>query len=166
MLTTFFLPLYLASAAKAGRGLYLGLASEYFRLLTCPAFARFFRVALGILMLRPCFGTCPVLRPSERAGAKGLQLLKTALNEAVALGHVPKNAALSIKIPRATRKKAGKSWTSEQAKVFLDANQDTSLYPLWLLMLNTGVRIGEALALSVNDYDTQKSTLRVHKLSP
>jgi len=42
-------------------------------------------------------------------------------------------------------------WSSAELQTFLDSTADHWLQPLWLLLLGTGLRLGEALALTWND---------------
>lgn len=103
------------------------------------------------------------LTGSHRTRLKSLQLLRGALNEAVALGHLPRNAAAPVKLERHAARMAGTSWTQEQARAFLTANADTAQAYLWTLALQTGARIGELLALRLGDYDPVRGTLRIER---
>lgn len=100
---------------------------------------------------------------SHRAKAKGLQLLRSALDEAVALEHLTRNPARPVKLPRRTVKNVGVSWTQDEARQFLQANEGTHHQNLWHLALQTGARIGELLALKTTDYNPQKSTIRIER---
>jgi len=42
-------------------------------------------------------------------------------------------------------------WTHDELQTFLEGTADHWLQPLWLLLLGTGLRLGEALALTWND---------------
>src|SRR5215216_7965705 len=48
-------------------------------------------------------------------------------------------------------------------KALLRAAQGTDLYALWVVMVTTGVRVGEALALRWEDLDLEARTLRVNR---
>src|SRR5258708_2180469 len=73
-------------------------------------------------------------------------ILRNALNEAVALGLIPRNVALLVKKPRARRIEM-RCWDPEQARAFLTAARRDRLYALYLVALSTGMREGELLAL-------------------
>lgn len=103
------------------------------------------------------------LSGAHRTRLKSLQLLRSALGEAVALGHLQRNPALPVKIERQPARKAGVSWTQTQARAFLEANSTVPDAPLWRLALLTGARIGELLALKVSDYDKTARTLRIER---
>ena len=98
---------------------------------------------------------------SHRTNSKALQLLRSALDEAMALGHVSRNVALPVKLARQPARKAGTSWTQDQAQQFLAANEGTGHYLLWRLGLQTGMRIGELLALRVEHWDESAGVLKV-----
>ncbi|MBI2939007.1 MAG: hypothetical protein HYY04_01105 [Chloroflexi bacterium] len=38
-------------------------------------------------------------------------------------------------------------WTPDELRRFLDGTRDDALYPLWLLLVTAGTRLGEASAL-------------------
>ncbi|WP_164473391.1 site-specific integrase [Deinococcus psychrotolerans] len=92
-----------------------------------------------------------------------MQLLKGALAEAVALGHLTRNVAGVARLEKRPAKRVGTSWTQPQARAFLDANEDTPHYLLWKLALQTGARIGELLALQVDDVDVERASLRIER---
>jgi integrase len=77
-------------------------------------------------------------------------VLRNALNEAVALGLVPRNVALMVKKPRARRIEM-RCWDPMQARTFLDAARSDRLYALYVVALSTGMREGELLALRWRD---------------
>jgi len=77
-------------------------------------------------------------------------VLRNALNEAVALGLVPRNVALMVKKPRARRIEM-RCWDPEQTRTFLEAARSDRLYALYVVALSTGLREGELLALRWRD---------------
>ncbi|WP_288481645.1 site-specific integrase [uncultured Deinococcus sp.] len=100
---------------------------------------------------------------SHRAKLKALQLLRSALTEAVGLGHIPRNPAVPVRLERQPSRPKGVAWTPEQAQAFLAANEQTTLAPLWRLALQTGGRLGELLALKVDDYQPVRRLLRIER---
>ena len=90
---------------------------------------------------------------SQRSRIKALQLLRGALSEAVALGHLTRNPATPVSLPRVAFRQKGSAWTTEEARAFLTANEGTAHVHIWRLALQTGARIGEILALKVSDFD-------------
>jgi len=90
-------------------------------------------------------------------------VLRNALNEAVALGIVPRNVALMVKKPRGRRIEM-RCWDPQQARIFLDAARNDRLYTLYVVALSTGLREGELLALRWRDVslpDSGDGSLRV-----
>jgi integrase len=54
-------------------------------------------------------------------------------------------------------------WDMETMGKFLDANTDSYYYPLWLFLLNTGLRIGEACAVHREQIDYAASIVSVDR---
>ena len=54
-------------------------------------------------------------------------------------------------------------WSAEEAREFLDSLAGDRLYALWVLMITTGVRRGEALGLQWRDVDLAKGRLAVRR---
>jgi integrase len=71
----------------------------------------------------------------------------------------PARLSASIKQSQAR----GRSLSPEQAKALLRATQSDRLRGLWVLMLATGLRRGEAIALEWSDFDAQAQTLRIER---
>jgi integrase len=61
---------------------------------------------------------------------------------------------------RAERKEL---WTPEELSAFLTSTHDHWLQPLWVFLVATGCRLGEALALCWEDVDLQARTVRIGK---
>ncbi len=89
---------------------------------------------------------------SHRTKLRALQMLRNALEEAEALELIHRNPAAPVKLQRQPRKQTGQAWTLEEARAFLKAAEERRLYPLYRLMLTLGLRIGEAMALRVDDW--------------
>ena len=100
---------------------------------------------------------------SHRTRLKVLQMLRNALAEAEALELIHRNQAAPVKLPRQPRQTTGRAWTLEEARAFLAAAEGRRLYPLFRLMLTLGLRVGEAMALKLEDYATDP-TLGVRRL--
>ncbi len=88
-------------------------------------------------------------------------VLRAALDVAVRDGLVKRNAAAAVKRPTVDRKDAA-YLTRDQAEALLVALRDDRLEPLYRVMLATGLRRGEALALHWRDVDLDAGVLRVH----
>lgn len=123
------------------------------------------------------FGEIPLdrLRPSDvealllvkRRAGKSSSTVRTihsvcraALDVAVRDGLLSRNPAAAIKRPAIERKDAA-YLTREQVSVLLSACREDRLYPLFALMVGTGLRRGEALGLHWQDVDLDNGQVRV-----
>lgn len=86
--------------------------------------------------------------------------LRRALADAVRDGLVARNvASLAEPPPLPHRERA--ILTAEQVRVFLAGSRDDRLHALWVLLATTGMREGEALALTWDALDLDAASLRV-----
>lgn len=74
-----------------------------------------------------------------------------------------KNPFLSIAPMREMNLKI-EYWDSETISQFLESEKGSHYYPLWVLMLNTGVRIGEAVAVHGEQIDRFADILSVDRM--
>jgi len=88
--------------------------------------------------------------------------LLSALNTAVRRGLIPRNPATTVELPRSVPTRA-QAWTPAQARLFLDAIGGDHLYPLYRLLIMTGLRRGEAVGLRWCDLDLDHGLLTVHQ---
>lgn len=88
-----------------------------------------------------------------------------ALDQAVKLGVVARNAARSATVAQTEEKgKEMVTWTAEQARTFLEVATREGIYgPIWLVSLATGMRRGELLGLRWADVDVEHEVLRVRQ---
>jgi integrase len=89
-------------------------------------------------------------------------LLHKAMDQAVAEGLVPRNAADALKIPRIDREEIA-PLTAEEANHLIEAARGDHLEALYVLALHTGLRQGELLALNWEDLDLEAGTLQVRR---
>jgi len=89
-------------------------------------------------------------------------VLHKALDQAIADGLIPRNAAKGVKVPQAKRKEI-RPLTPEQAKTLLESARGDRLEALYVLALNTGLRQGELLALQWEDVELEDAVLRVRR---
>ncbi len=85
--------------------------------------------------------------------------VKAALNEAFQERIIDRNPAL-VDVPKGEPARKGVAWTPEQVDTFLTFARADRLYPLFYLLLHQGLRIGEALALTWDDYDGERLTVK------
>lgn len=89
-------------------------------------------------------------------------ILKSALNQAVTNGLIIKNPANKPELPVA-KKKDIKVFTLDEQKAFEKYAIEYRLYPAFITNLDTGLRMGELLALTWDDIDLEKKQLYVNK---
>ncbi|HEY8308955.1 MAG TPA: tyrosine-type recombinase/integrase, partial [Gemmatimonadaceae bacterium] len=89
-------------------------------------------------------------------------IIREALQHAFEQNLVARNVADAVKPPRAVRPPV-KVWNGEEARTFLTASHSAPYAPLWLVLLTTGMRRGEALGLRWQDVDLTKGLIRVRQ---
>lgn len=89
-------------------------------------------------------------------------ILHRALGEAVRWGMVECNVAGLVDAPK-VRRVTPRTLTEDETGRFLTALQSDPYRPLWLLLLATGMREGEALALRWGDIDLDAGAVTVRR---
>lgn len=89
-------------------------------------------------------------------------LLKEALEQAVDNDLIAKNPATKVKLPKKVEN-TRRVLTLEEQKAFLACAKTYENGEIFFLILATGLRIGEALALTWNDIDFEDSILSVNR---
>jgi len=100
--------------------------------------------------------------PAVRPRAHVFRLLHRAFTVAVRWGWLPTNPCDRL-TPPAYRAPTPSLWTPEQTRRFLTEAHTHWLWPFVALILDTGCRPGEALALRWGDWDPEKGTLRIER---
>ncbi len=93
-------------------------------------------------------------------------VISGALKKAVELGYIPNNPAVNVKLPSLNYAEK-RIFTIEQQKTFeqivvKDFEQDYNS-SIFLLMLYTGLRIGEAIGLQIGDIDFENKEVSVNR---
>jgi integrase len=88
--------------------------------------------------------------------------LHKALKAAVSDGLIPRNVAAGLKLPKLSREEID-PLNREEARRLLEAAKGERLEALYMLALNTGMRLGELLALNWDDVDLEGEVLRVRR---
>ena len=89
-------------------------------------------------------------------------LLRQALKGAILWGLIVQNPADLVDKPK-RRDWKPTLWTTDQAATFFAAARGTSFELLYLLLVGTGLRLGEALRLTWQDIDFKSSYLTVRR---
>lgn len=90
-------------------------------------------------------------------------ILHGALDQAVTNGLVLKNVSLKVKFPKQSKKESMRVLSAEEQAKFIEFAKDDPYGEIFIIMLATGLRIGEALVLTWNDIDFDKGMLQVNK---
>lgn len=99
---------------------------------------------------------------SPRTVAYARAVLRAALQEAVRLGLIPSNPVDRVRPPRQAPKQVS-AFTPEEVLRLQDAARGHRLEALILTAWQTGLRLGEILALRWEDVDLEGMTIRVGK---
>jgi integrase len=113
---------------------------------------------LHALQLRALFQELGDLSPSHRRHI--YQFLRAALRDAVRSDLIPSNPMDAVDPPEGGAVRPARAWTPEEVARFLEAARGHRLYALFALMLATGLRIGEALALRWENWDGERLWIR------
>jgi integrase len=70
------------------------------------------------------------------------------------------NPVAEVSLPR-KRRSIPKHWSPEQAREFLSLTEGDPLWPAWAVLLGSGLRIGELVALRWANVDLERQALRV-----
>lgn len=91
---------------------------------------------------------------SPRAVNQGLGRLRQVMRYALAMGYTTRNPADPLVVKGATyRPSVARVWSREEIAAFLRTAEGYSVYPLFRLALETGLRPGEALGLKWDALD-------------
>lgn len=96
----------------------------------------------------------------RRAPSQVHSLLHRALNAAVAWGWLASNPADRAQRP-AYHAPSPTLWSAEELRRFLAGTAGDRWGPLWVVLLGTGIRLGEALALTWDAIDLEAGRLEV-----
>jgi integrase len=88
--------------------------------------------------------------------------LKTILNTAVKWNYLPKNQLFGTPLLKEDPKSI-KFWSKTEILQFLRANLNDPLYPLWVFIINTGCRKGEALGLCWDRVNLSMSQVEISR---
>ena len=105
-------------------------------------------------------------RMADRYAPSTLRKVKSILSMAFRVARqnamLDKDLLSGLKLPRLQKPRI-ESLTAEEAKLLLNAAKDSYVYEALAIALGTGLRIGEILALTWNDFDYRNSELTIKK---
>ncbi len=102
------------------------------------------------------------LRGKPRTALKAYRVLHRLLACAVRLGYLADSPADRLEPPKYAPPER-RVWSATEVSRFLEAGKDHHLYPLFLLLATTGLRLGEALALRWSDLDFEAGVVHVRR---
>jgi integrase len=117
---------------------------------------------LGPLDVQGCYRALGVAGYAPKTIHLTHTVLRQALSQAVRWRLVPTNAAADADLP-AGRRKEIEAWTAGDARAFLAATAGDDRHALWRLLLDSGMRLGEALALAWADVDLAADTVAIRR---
>lgn len=93
---------------------------------------------------------------------RAIRTLATALNQAATDGLIPANPAKGVRLATPNRD-TPVVWSRDECRRFLVAVDASEDGPLWRLLLDTGMRIGEALALRYDDLELDAGVVTIQR---
>lgn len=100
---------------------------------------------------------------------KWFYYLQSVLNYAIKNEYITNNPCKMVTLPKRKQKPGNKPsnfWTKEELQTFfncIDKDKEPEKFTLFRLLAFTGMRRGECLALTWNDVDFNKGTIRINK---
>jgi integrase len=88
-------------------------------------------------------------------------ILRRALQRTLKYGLVVRNVAQLAEPPELVRRRRPDFYDPDEARAFLAASEGDRLEALWVLLMTSGLRRGEALGLTWADVDLEAGTYRV-----
>ena len=107
-------------------------------------------------------GRCCKRRPSARTVQYIHVVLRSALQQAIREELIARNIARIVETPTVESKEV-RPLDAAEVRLLLKTAQPQRLYALWLLLVSTGLRRGEALRLTWADNNLTAGTLRVRR---
>ena len=101
-------------------------------------------------------------RLSARTVRQVHMVLRCALKQAVLWRVLATNPSDAVKAPRADRKEM-RTLNEDEVRRLLSVTAGTRHHSLWIFLVTTGVRLGEALALKWSDLDVAAATVKIRR---
>lgn len=102
-------------------------------------------------------------RPLSRRSVEQCHtVLHKALHQAVGWNNIGRNPADHVEVPRPVHNEM-KTLSQEEVETLLISSAGDRLHGLWALLVTTGLRLGEGLALRWQDLDWSATTLNIQR---
>lgn len=139
-------------------------------MLYCSSFEKYIRPKLGNIKLKDLRSDMIqkfINEMSAQNQCRGyiqnhLKVITGALKQAFANELIPKDVSKGIKLPK-EEKKDIEVLTAEEQEIFTRTAKRMEYGEIFILMLATGLRIGEVLALTWSDVELTEGVVRVNK---
>lgn len=118
--------------------------------------------ALSPAVIQGAYGALVKRGLSHRSVGQAHAVLHTALRQALLWGLIARNPTEAVAVPRAHRREM-RTLTDDQLRLLFEATQSSRLHALWVLLVTTGLRLGEALGLTWPDVDLERGALTVRR---
>ena len=112
--------------------------------------------------LQHCYAELLKRGLSARSVEQAHAVLRIALRQAVRWSLIAQTPSAAVTLPRAERREM-QPLTPEQVHTLLTSTANDALHPLWVLLVTTGLRIGEATGLAWQSLDLDAGTLTVRQ---
>jgi len=99
---------------------------------------------------------------SKRSIVQTHTVLHNALRKATRWGYIGRNPSEDVDVPRPERSEM-KTLSEQEVRRLFETTQGQDLHALWVLLVSTGLRLGEALGLKWEDVDFENSRLMVRR---
>ncbi|KAA0788656.1 site-specific integrase [Bacillus sp. BPN334] len=117
---------------------------------------------LNVMDIQKCYKSALDTGISNNSLIQLHRVLKTALNLAVKQNIISRNPAQFVELPK-KEKSPIQTWTEEEVKRFLLHSQDSRYHIAYLLVITTGMRLGEVLGLRWQDVDFENHTVTINQ---
>jgi integrase len=127
-----------------------------------PHLGRYRLSALSPAAIEGSYGALLEAGLSRRSVEQAHAVLHRALAQAVKWGLLGRNPSQAVNVPRPQRREM-RTFDEEQVRRLFEATADHRLHGLWVLLVTTGLRLGEALGLRWEDIDLTAGRLVVKR---
>jgi integrase len=114
--------------------------------------------------LEACYRSMKAAKARTGTVHQAHRTVRTALNEAVARDHIPKNPATIAKAPTPDEEEI-EPFTKDEVRALFAAARSRRNSTRWIIAISLGLRQGEALALTWDDLSIAEQRLRVRRTS-
>lgn len=127
-----------------------------------PYLGRFRLNGLAPPAIEKCYNALLERGLSRRSVEQAHAVFHRALKQAVKWGLLGRNPTEAVNVPRPERREM-RTLNEEQVQLLFEVTASHRLHSLWILLVTTGLRLGEALGLRWDDIDLTTGRLTVKR---